>query len=114
MDAELKTKWLEALRSGEYEQANRSLRRVDAAGGCSYCCLGVLCDVVNPKGWEDSTSPVWINSEMPEGDNIEAAWLSSAMCESIKLNTTTMHMLVSMNDDGKPFSVIADFIEKNA
>ena len=36
------TKWLEALRSGEYEQTNGTLCSIDSEDGTkSYCCLGV-------------------------------------------------------------------------
>lgn len=40
MDAQLKAKWVAALRSGKYEQGRQRLRNGD-----SYCCLGVLCEV---------------------------------------------------------------------
>jgi hypothetical protein len=40
MDAELKARWLQALRSGEYVQDSGSLRTSNG-----YCCLGVLCEV---------------------------------------------------------------------
>lgn len=40
LDAALKAKWIEALRSGDYEQARGTL--YDGEG---YCCLGVLCKV---------------------------------------------------------------------
>lgn len=40
MDAALKTKWVDALRSGEFEQRGSFLRR-----GGKHCCLGVLCEV---------------------------------------------------------------------
>lgn len=42
MNPEIKVKWLEALRSGEYKQGKSSLynRLHD-----SYCCLGVLLEV---------------------------------------------------------------------
>lgn len=43
---ELKDKWLTALRSGEYSQTSYSLR--DENG---FCCLGVLCDIIDPEGW---------------------------------------------------------------
>jgi hypothetical protein len=46
MDAELKRKWVEALRSGKYEQASGKLRV-----GNKFCCLGVLCDLVDPEKW---------------------------------------------------------------
>jgi hypothetical protein len=37
--------WLEALRSGEYEQDRFSLQNSQTGG---YCCLGVACKVVAP------------------------------------------------------------------
>lgn len=44
MDAQLKAKWVEALRGDEYQQGQGSLLRE----GC-YCCLGVLCEVADVK-----------------------------------------------------------------
>jgi len=40
MNAEVKQKWIDALRSGNYEQGSERLRSVTG-----YCCLGVLCDL---------------------------------------------------------------------
>ena len=51
MDKEIKTKWTEALRSGEYEQGRHCL-----LNGGKFCCLGVLTDVYcgeTGKAWED-------------------------------------------------------------
>lgn len=39
MTPELKARWIEALRSGEYRQARNAMNRDNE----SYCCLGVLC-----------------------------------------------------------------------
>lgn len=52
MNPDVKAKWVAALRSGEYKQAEGALHRDNA-----FCCLGVLCDLhrkeVNPdKNWE--------------------------------------------------------------
>ena len=44
MDPALKAKWVEALRSGEYEQGRGALLRDGR-----YCCLGVLCVVSGRK-----------------------------------------------------------------
>lgn len=44
MNPEVKKKWLEALRSGEYKQGKDQLKQ-EQNGDCSYCCLGVLCDL---------------------------------------------------------------------
>lgn len=49
MDTAIKTKWLAALRSGEYKQARGSLEEVVEDGSC-FCCLGVLCDLAVKEG----------------------------------------------------------------
>ena len=41
MKTEIKTRWIAALRSGEYKQGYGHLRTMD---NC-YCALGVLCDL---------------------------------------------------------------------
>lgn len=50
MNAELKAKWLTALRSGEYRQGEECLF---SPQDTSYCCLGVLCDVSGVGQWDD-------------------------------------------------------------
>jgi hypothetical protein len=40
---EIKTKWIAALRSGEYKQAKHELH-----DGRGFCCLGVLAEVLEP------------------------------------------------------------------
>ena len=57
MDAAVKVKWIEALRSGKWTQATGVLSSGD--GGNGRCCLGVLCEVyaaehpleVHPFSW---------------------------------------------------------------
>ena len=44
MKADIKQKWVAALRSGEYEQTDAVLR-LDS----HYCCLGVLCDLYSKE-----------------------------------------------------------------
>lgn len=50
MDATIKARWVEALRSGEYEQAKGSLIVEAPSGKMEYCCLGVLCDLAVQDG----------------------------------------------------------------
>lgn len=50
MKTEIKTKWLEALRSGDYKQAKGALVKQAEDGSKSYCCLGVLCDLAKAEG----------------------------------------------------------------
>lgn len=42
-------RWVEALRSGRYKQTRSVLRNPDTGG---MCCLGVVCDLVEPFGWD--------------------------------------------------------------
>ena len=63
MKPEIKARWLTALRSGEYKQAQKALRRVrNAPEGeqtdtiIGHCCLGVLCEITAPETggrWSD-------------------------------------------------------------
>lgn len=65
MPQEIKTKWLSALRSGDYTQSGGSLK--DEQG---YCCLGVLMEVVDGENvfekWADENGtlplPEWYNA----------------------------------------------------
>ena len=50
MDQNIKKQWVEALRSGIYEQGRYWLRHED-----EFCCLGVLCDLhaqATNREWE--------------------------------------------------------------
>lgn len=48
MDAQLKEKWITALRSGEYEQTQRTLKNDG-----KFCCLGVLNEIRGaPQSYE--------------------------------------------------------------
>lgn len=45
MNAELKQKWINALRSGEYIHGKGRLKKIE--DGCTkHCCLGVLVEVI--------------------------------------------------------------------
>lgn len=49
MNPEVKTRWIEALRSGRYKQTRGQLR--DDEG---FCCLGVLCDISGLGKWDQN------------------------------------------------------------
>lgn len=89
MDAGLKTKWVEALRSGDYKQTQGRLLHEGA-----YCCLGVLCKL---QGADVVTLPQTLCP--PET-------LSGG------LSLMQMHGLAEKNDSGLSFDQIAAFIEK--
>lgn len=104
MDAQLKAKWIEALRSGKYKQGSHSLRRGDA-----YCCLGVLCDVAG-----EQVAHVYKTYEgdlYAFGQFGETAFLPRILRETAQIPTGTAWELVALNDAGQSFSEIADYIE---
>lgn len=131
MKADLKQKWVEALRSGEYEQADGALH--DARKN-SYCCLGVLCVVVGAKFAEFtreaddsdfgadhfSNVPVLNDRLLSSGEDNE---LTGEWCEEIGL--PDQGDLIELNDgvgadENSPrfkrrhsFTEIADWIEAN-
>jgi len=45
MDAEIKAKWIAALRSGEYQQGSGALKIEHHNGTVEHCCLGVLAEL---------------------------------------------------------------------
>lgn len=50
MRADVRDKWVEALRSGEYEQGTAQMKYEDLNGVTRHCCLGVLCDLAKQAG----------------------------------------------------------------
>ena len=122
MDTKTKNKWLKALRSGEYKQGSGALRETttdtEVKGGDQYCCLGVLCDIVEPKKW-NRTGHRWKNGEsenggFPRGELMKKLGLTKPWTrnEDDEGNDDIAHKLASMNDDGKSFKYIANWIEK--
>ena len=98
MDPETKARWVEALRSGKYTQTTRCLR-----DGTGFCCIGVLADVVGVE-WEKQ---VWQDGE---------AFFEMGGDEPVRavgVPVPTQAALVAMNDHGKSFAEIADYIEAN-
>jgi len=117
MNKAIKTQWLSALRSGEYQQAHGTLRAADN-GGTYYCCLGVLCDLHRKAGLGN-----WIGGRYL--DECEA--LPHEVYEWAEIGDDTnpwsphagMYRLAEYNDgaDGifppHTFAQIADLIEQH-
>jgi hypothetical protein len=103
---ELLTKWLEALRSGKYTQARQLLRGGDSF--CpSFCCLGVLCDIIDPKGWKKYYNANWYIDSFEDSDG------TYQELENM-LGGELLARLMTLNDIHKlPFTKIADEIEKH-
>ena len=111
MDEKTKRKWIAELRNPNNRQCRFELRAADDA----FCCLGILCNLVNPGGWQsgefknpnlEGHISKWrhtSNPGMPGHDVLEASGLLAG----------SAGRLSSMNDSGKSFAEIADYIEKN-
>ena len=87
-------KWIEALRSGEYEQGKDELRCMD-----SFCCIGVGADLFGHDWLSQVRYGYEINMENTGLRDKEGVFFGGS--------------LVVMNDNGKTFSEIADIIESN-
>jgi hypothetical protein len=93
MDAQLKSKWVRALRSGKFKQCRDVL--FDSKSG-GYCCLGVLTKVAGIK----------IGVDVSDSCFPGYGWFTRAV-------GSDYDMLTSMNDEGRTFSEIADRIERD-
>jgi hypothetical protein len=101
VNKQIRNQWVAALRSGEYKQGKHLLRST----GDRYCCFGVLCEVLGQE-WElrEGFNTKW-------SCNGHSGWPPDVAAEEVGVEY--VDMLVSMNDEGRTFLEIADYIEKN-
>lgn len=94
MDEEIKRKWVEALRSGQFLQGQNALSSVGREG-LVLCCIGVGFCVARPT------------------ENV-GAYGTTGAARAIGLSRDQESHLVIMNDEeGASFAQIADYIEAN-
>jgi hypothetical protein len=105
MDKKIKTKWLKALRSGDYKQGQCSLKKVLYEGDLdfnnkevkerteTFCCLGVLCDIAG-------------------GRLSDRSYPAPGFSKKVGLSMYMQDKLADMNDGGMTFAKIANYIEK--
>lgn len=107
----MKQEWINALRSGKYKQGRSKLRHDD-----HFCCLGVLCDLVNKDNWQEhphyNLPPSWVDMTgtynagglpIPLGERLFTAKNHSV--------SDVFYFLALKNDNGYSFEEIADYIE---
>lgn len=120
MNKIIKQKWLEALRSGKYEQSKRNLRTDEG-----YCCLGVLCDLA-----AEQKVGKWVNATQdryqfvsPSGRSTDSHFLPPFVRKWAGIKhkhgyktviNGNAYTLAELNDSGSSFKEIADVIEKHA
>ena len=111
MNPRIKQLWINALRSGSYQQGRGRLRGEDG-----FCCLGVLCDL-HPRSkleWKQRDGN-WSYL----GDHVHYPprkiweWASALDCKGMPTRGPADEVeLAKMNDRGASFNDIADFIEQ--
>ena len=126
MDEQIKQRWLEALRSGEYQQTKGTLH--DTKG---FCCLGVLCDVLKN---DPLFRGEWVYNGgkvaqfVEEGGESSMALPSEVFMQRMGIDRNDpytqeprvftdgdigKHRLATLNDEGYTFAEIADIIERD-
>jgi len=111
-------KWVKALRSGKYKQGIIYLRRVDN----TYCCLGVLCDVLgipvkspsldeNAYTFGESNNDYFF-TELPPSV-IKKAGMNSSSGIVFFSNGKALSLAILNDARQRSFKQIAGFIERN-
>lgn len=114
MNTDVKARWVAALRSGKYKQAQNQLTN----GRGSFCCLGVLCDL-----YAKEHHVAWFydleSSDQEELPNaIVLAW--SGLPKGMQVSIEGRNAPLFNHNDGtagiglpsRTFAEIADAIEK--
>lgn len=97
--------WIGALRSRKYKQGKSCLYNSSTK---QYCCLGVLSSLLKI---EDIDKIVYLSYHLSNKDNVQNKiknFLNSP-CNSIDVE----EFLATMNDSGKSFEEIANWLEQN-
>ena len=105
--------WLEALRSGKYNQADGVL--YDSKYN-EYCCLGVACRIKYPLHYLKNCEGGYASLISVGLDPYNVRYNLKKIPNELKgdcLDNDLVNKLTSMNDNGKTFSEIANWIEDN-
>lgn len=111
MNPEIKKMWVEALRSGEYEQGFGQLR-ITYPDKVVHCCLGVLCDIARKMNIVDADF-LGFTTILPDPVSIWADVESNPACDTVTTsNRQERRTLAGLNDSRTfDFKAIADIIE---
>jgi hypothetical protein len=111
MKQDVKEKWISDLRSGNYKQAQQSLRNREG-----YCCLGVLCESMGYKDWKDAGEDDYsLRGFYHKGeDNVYITGdLNEQLLEEAGLTRKDTQQLITLNDtDNYTFEDIATYVEE--
>ena len=117
MNIEFCERWVDALRSGEYEQGTDALRTAEN----TFCCLGVACDLLVKDGvlspWTrdyDDWTVEGVSEALPQ-DAQKFIGSTTAWGKfddlPIYVDGNYHYDLATANDTGETFGQIANYIE---
>ena len=116
MKAELKKEWIRRLRSGAYQQGTGYLRD-NSTGEEEYCCMGVLCDIVDPKSWDKNDAGQWNwrqSYELLNRDELDEVHLPiDDQDELMAMNDSAWSEYQQKTLDSHDFDEIADWIDSH-
>jgi len=125
MREDIATKWVAALRSGEYQQERGFLQTEHG-----HCCLGVLCDLhlreTGDGEWRPPGSGAWLHAQCyRDGLGIDGEYtpprgvmlwadLEEDPCLRVEKpgGDVSADGIVNLNDHGYSFAQLADLIEE--
>lgn len=122
MNPDIKTRWVAALRSGDYAQGQDFLAR-NVNGVVEHCCLGVLCDLAAADGIVEKGVGYYgvdiITFQADTDPSAATALLPPSVLEWAEHEGYLMvvevdgekESLNGLNDTGYAFAQIADLIE---
>jgi hypothetical protein len=98
MKKDIASKWVKALRSGKFKQGRVLLKNRNK----EYCCLGVLCEIMNFKcDPDDCILPLQLKDDL------------NMYSQCGHFRDGKFLPLAPLNDSGYSFDKIADIIEEN-
>lgn len=97
MNKDIKSKWLEALKSGKYTQTAGYLNR----GDNHMCCLGVLCDISGEGAWvKDSLFHSVYRYTIDKDSEINyTMFLPPEIRSTLEFDAETLSQLMRLNDN---------------
>lgn len=98
--------WVEVLHSGKYQQVSGVLRTKENR----FCVWGVACDLVNPSLWDLQAGRSFYRYSS-DGFFTKMFPPEEIYKDHFGLNEDETSILMDMNDAGRSFSEIADYIE---
>lgn len=101
-------RWAEALESQEYQSGKSFLYR-ETEEGKRWCCLGVLCDIIDRSGWQEAepgspeTTPLselvdsWGVRQFQYGGHIEKSVLPEPLAQQMNITTSGHFQFLSLS-----------------